>query len=69
MSRSPLVARCIRVISAIGLAATLTACADASATAPPTRRSRTSVVRETTPPDSTCRSGWVVVNGFWTCPT
>lgn len=68
MSRSPRAARLIVLASLLAVAAALGACADAITAPEPAPRARTTPVsNDGTPPDSTCFSGWIVVDGRWVC--
>jgi hypothetical protein len=48
--------------------AALAACADP--TAPSTRQlhAPNAAAHDDSPPDLVCRSGWIVIDGRWTCP-
>jgi hypothetical protein len=55
------------LIGTIGGVAVLSACADAAPTGPVRPKADALVSHDGGPPDETCRSGWVVVDGRWVC--
>jgi len=67
MSRAHLAVRGARALAVLTLVAALAACADAPTAATAPRRSASPAARDGDPPDSPCFSGWVVVNGVWSC--
>ncbi len=67
MSRANFALRRVGVLAIIAVVAALAACADApTAATTPAHRAPRAAVRDD-PPDTPCFSGWVVVNGIWTC--
>lgn len=66
MSRASSTVRRVSVLAVVALAAALTGCADAPTAVTPPHRAPRAAVRDD-PPDTPCFSGWVVVNGIWTC--
>ncbi len=66
MSRANPTVRRARALAILSLVAALAACAEPPTAATAPHRAPAAAVRDD-PPDSPCFSGWVVVNGIWTC--
>ena len=49
------------------LLGTIAGCADTSPTAPAAAKRVPTVSRDGNPPDEPCASGWILVDGRWTC--
>lgn len=67
MKRATHIARRCLFIGALGGIAALGACTDTATTAPRRLQPAAPTAHDDGPPDTPCRSGWVVVNGVWVC--
>lgn len=61
------VARRLALIATVASLAMLGACSETATTAP-TRPKATTRTLHDDPPTSACSSGWVVIDGVWSCP-
>ena len=61
------IARRFALIAVLASVAMLGACSETATTAPTRPKANARTLHDGEPPNSACSSGWVVIDGVWTC--